>query len=58
MGRSGALRGFEGDEKKPYLYVDRQRDTAGIEGNAPRHLFYLSWKLRGLAGAASLHEKC
>lgn len=58
MGRSGALRGFEGDEEKPYLSVDRERDTAGSKASAPRHLCYLSRKLRGLAEAASLREEC
>lgn len=52
MNKSGALRGFEGDEKKPDLYVDRERDTTGSKANAARHLLYLSWKLCGLAGAA------
>lgn len=57
MGKSGAYRGSEGDEKKPYLYTDRERDAAGSEANAPRHLLYLSWKLCGLAGTASLREE-
>lgn len=52
MNKSGALRGFEGDEKKPDLCVDRERDIAGSEANASHHLLYLSWKLCGLAGAA------
>lgn len=59
MGKSGALRRFEGDEKKPYLYADRERDTAGSEADdAPHHLLYLSWKLCGLAETASLQEEC
>ena len=38
--------------------MDGDRDSVDSQASTPHHLLYLSWKLWGLAGAASLWEEC